>query len=676
MSSVTPQINLGDATANGLGGLSSRQAWQVFNEHEHTDYALVSSWAASVLNFTELTSSSSSSIAAYQNVVVVNDGKPLLFCYIPESTALPVINEVYAPVDNVGRWHVVQRRLEVAAPNRLGLVRPDGVSIVIQENGVMSAATVARATSDTLGKVRPDGNTTIVDSAGVITATAFSATAQTLGHVKPDNLTIEISESGVLSTINEPATDLLLGHVKPDGITTQIDPQGRIKVKNALSLGTLSLDQVAAPSLKFGTGTLNPPTIATRSEGTRLLLNPTLGATLADFGIGVETNALWLGVADTTSEFKFYSKNTNIASLNGSGALNLSGGLTSLSVNTGSLINTGTASIAGKLSIGSLSNTYPLGYRNLAVNGSMYYNPYGIFTKNINVAGGQARAGDNYLVPSYYVYKSAGGTNASQTWTNNPAPGIKASLTLQRIQGNAGTDAINCMQVIEPLNFYHMAGKPIVFSLKIRKGTDFSASGSLAKLRLIFGTTTVSAGESALLASNGGWAGYSTLTQDATISSSSEFNRYFITAVVPTNATQCAMQVSYVPSGVAGANDKLEITEFQLENELAPTLFETESIAQSLIRSQRYYETFGFFVSFGAVSSWVYMPVIFKTQKRAISGTVQPDLVIGTRYNVAGTTFYPNNNAGGTEGSYFTVIPAAPGAIYVDNYVTPYSVDF
>ena len=54
---------------------------------------------------------------------------------------------------------------------------------------------------------------------------------------------------------------------------------------------------------QFITGGLGAPTFTTRSPGTRLVLRDTLGASSADYAIGVETDYLWLGV-DTSSGSK------------------------------------------------------------------------------------------------------------------------------------------------------------------------------------------------------------------------------------------------------------------------------------------------------------------------------------------------------------------------------------
>jgi flagellar basal body rod protein FlgF len=80
-------------------------------------------------------------------------------------------------------------------------MKPDGNTILIDENGTISAAVrVAIATLESAGIVKPDGDTILIDENGTISAAVRVAIATTknAGIVKPDGNTITIDENGTL----------------------------------------------------------------------------------------------------------------------------------------------------------------------------------------------------------------------------------------------------------------------------------------------------------------------------------------------------------------------------------------------------------------------------------------------------------------------------------------------
>ena len=99
---------------------------------------------------------------------------------------------------------------------------------------LISNAAPATATTSTVGVVKPDGSTITIDTNGVLTATAQMpgvATTSTVGVVKPDGSTIKIDSNGVLTaTAKMPgvATTTNVGVVKPDGTTITVDGDGTL----------------------------------------------------------------------------------------------------------------------------------------------------------------------------------------------------------------------------------------------------------------------------------------------------------------------------------------------------------------------------------------------------------------------------------------------------------------
>lgn len=85
------------------------------------------------------------------------------------------------------------------------------------------------ATQAEAGKVKPDGVTITIDESGTIKATCEIATVEKAGIVKPDGITITIDKDGVIKATCEIATTEKAGIVKPDGETITITEDGKIR---------------------------------------------------------------------------------------------------------------------------------------------------------------------------------------------------------------------------------------------------------------------------------------------------------------------------------------------------------------------------------------------------------------------------------------------------------------
>lgn len=93
--------------------------------------------------------------------------------------------------------------LPLATTTKPGVVQPDGNTINVDQNGVISAAAeVPIATTTTAGKVKPDGTTISVNSSGTISANATVpiATTNIVGGIKASNIKdISVDSAGALS---------------------------------------------------------------------------------------------------------------------------------------------------------------------------------------------------------------------------------------------------------------------------------------------------------------------------------------------------------------------------------------------------------------------------------------------------------------------------------------------
>lgn len=89
--------------------------------------------------------------------------------------------------------------------------------------------------------------------------------------------------------------------------------------------GQLYLNGVTGNRIDFNTNGFAAPTFTTRSAGAKLVLYPSVTASLVDFAIGIEAGNLWFSTSDAsgTVGFKWYGGTTLAATLTGAGKLSL-----------------------------------------------------------------------------------------------------------------------------------------------------------------------------------------------------------------------------------------------------------------------------------------------------------------------------------------------------------------
>lgn len=161
-----------------------------------------------------------------------------------------------------------------------GIVKPDGVSILVKADGTISAKLPDPAVAEvgTLGVVKPDGTTITIKADGTISAKqkdATIATDTTPGIVKPDGTTVTVDEDGTISAKQAGiATTAKAGLVMPDGTTITVDASGKIVAKQP------SIATAAAAGLVKPDGA----TLSVESDGTLKVIG-------GGGGLSVENNA-------------------------------------------------------------------------------------------------------------------------------------------------------------------------------------------------------------------------------------------------------------------------------------------------------------------------------------------------------------------------------------------------
>lgn len=96
-----------------------------------------------------------------------------------------------------------------ATPDDLGVVKPDNITITVDQTGTISAVPPSVATDAAAGIVKPDGTTITIEQDGTLHGASSTpiATDQTVGTVKPDGTTITIDQNGTISAIGGSATE-------------------------------------------------------------------------------------------------------------------------------------------------------------------------------------------------------------------------------------------------------------------------------------------------------------------------------------------------------------------------------------------------------------------------------------------------------------------------------------
>jgi len=91
--------------------------------------------------------------------------------------------------------------------------------------------------------------------------------------------------------------------------------------------GQLYLNNSTTNVLLFSTPGADKPTFSARSKGTKITLYPGIGASSVDYALGIDTAHMWSSIPynNTTVGFKWYGGTTQIARLDGTGNLTLSG---------------------------------------------------------------------------------------------------------------------------------------------------------------------------------------------------------------------------------------------------------------------------------------------------------------------------------------------------------------
>ncbi len=165
--------------------------------------------------------------------------------------------------------------------------------------GVTGAATLSSTLAVT-------GNATVGGTLGVTGATTLSAALS--GTSASFSSTLGVTGATTLSSTLGVTGTSTLGVVNASGLLTLSGSAPEVSLTN----GT-------ANYILWANNGVGAPTFSSRSAGTKLVLHNDVGASAADFALGIESSTLWFSVPTTGNVFKWYGGTTLWAQLDGAG---------------------------------------------------------------------------------------------------------------------------------------------------------------------------------------------------------------------------------------------------------------------------------------------------------------------------------------------------------------------
>jgi TM2 domain-containing membrane protein YozV len=207
-------------------------------------------------------------------------------------------------------------------------------SIIINGSGGFTCGTPAPASFANTVTITGVGSTLLVSNYSTFSNTINIITGTTSinasGKILTDSLNVaNTTTTNQLIVTNNTNTTLLTSNtININGQLTS----NSIGTSNT-GTGQIYLNGTTSNRIEFNNIGLGAPSLvsATRTVGTKILLyNQFATGTDSDYAIGMLTNQLWASVARPTSTYTFawYAGDTQIATLNGLGVFNVSGGVT------------------------------------------------------------------------------------------------------------------------------------------------------------------------------------------------------------------------------------------------------------------------------------------------------------------------------------------------------------
>jgi hypothetical protein len=198
---------------------------------------------------------------------------------------------------------------------------------------IVTTAAVNAAAATTVGTVTSGtwNATAITDTylATISTAGKVSNSATTATNANTANAIVARDASGNFSagTITAALTGAASSNVLKAGDTMTGQLISTLANSTTTGGGQIYLNGATGNRIDFNANGIAAPAFTTRSVGTKLVLYPNIGASTADYGIGIESNGIWFSTADATAgqQFRWYGGTTQAAILTGAGTFTATG---------------------------------------------------------------------------------------------------------------------------------------------------------------------------------------------------------------------------------------------------------------------------------------------------------------------------------------------------------------
>jgi hypothetical protein len=247
----------------------------------------------------------------------------------------------------------------------------------------------------------------VAGGAGIGGTLFVGSTINTAGNV--------LAAAGVFSGLTVNGNESVTGYLNVAGnVMATVFSGGKLTTTAAGNAadgaGQIFLNGATSNRIDWAAAGTGAPAFTTRSDGTKIVLYPSLSGSVTDYALGVDTATIWTSVPEATSgfNFKWYGATTLVANLSGTGNFTTAGGIVvnstvpASSSATGALIVKGGAGIAGNLYAGAGIQDTAIGnvtaasgdFTRLAATGTIWANAAtdttSLSTGALIVAGGAA----------------------------------------------------------------------------------------------------------------------------------------------------------------------------------------------------------------------------------------------------------------------------------------------
>jgi hypothetical protein len=230
--------------------------------------------------------------------------------------------------------------------------------------------------------------------------------------------------------------------------------------------------------------------------------------------------------------------------------------------------------------------TASAGSTNVAGKNGALNSQFNVWQRGTSVTGA---GGGAYTADRWFLYAGSQATVSRQaTGDTTNLPFIQYCARVQRNSGVTDTSGIPLSQSFETVNSLQYAGKTVTFSFYARRGANYSATSNALSVYLITGTGTDQNQQVS------GYTGQALPINGVTATLTTTWQRFTYTATLSSTMTELSLNLTFSPTGTAGAADYFEVTGVQLEIAGSASAYSpnTSTYQVELAACQRYFKRF------------------------------------------------------------------------------------